>query len=111
MKLQLRIIADCYGHEMFPPSLASLAAFFFIFLKNVFYKNIFSVSHFTVLYLYRPAGGGRDLYVNRYNFFARRPMAGAYRPLPGGRHLPPGGGRQAARPPGRGAAGSPKYKS
>ena len=29
--------------------------FVFIFLKNVFYRNIFSIEHFTNLYPYRPA--------------------------------------------------------
>ena len=33
--------------------------FIFIFFKNIFYTNIFSISQFTVLYSYRPAGGGR----------------------------------------------------
>ena len=33
--------------------------FIFIFFKNVFYINIILVSHFTVLYPYRPAGGGK----------------------------------------------------
>ena len=46
-----------------------------MFLKNVFYRNIFSVPHFTVLYPYCPAGDGRDLHVNKYNFFAQRPLA------------------------------------
>ena len=31
--------------------------FILYFLKNIFYRNIFSVSHFTVLYPYHPAGG------------------------------------------------------
>ena len=44
--------------------LASLkAAFLFLyFLKIFFYKNIFSVSHFTVLYPYRPVGGRQGAY-------------------------------------------------
>ena len=33
--------------------------FIFIFLKIIFYRNIFSVSQFTGLYPYCPAGGGR----------------------------------------------------
>ena len=42
------------------PDERSTAAFLFLyFLKTFFYRNIFSVSHFTVLYPYRPAGGGR----------------------------------------------------
>ena len=71
------------------------------FKKN--YKNIFSISHFIFLYPYRPAGGGRDLYVNKYKFYLRRgPWRGPAAPLPGGR--PP-----AAR---QGAAGSRQgYKS
>jgi len=39
--------------------LAQGVIFIFIFLENIFYRNIFSISQFTVLYLYRPAGGGR----------------------------------------------------
>jgi len=58
-----------------------LVFFIFIFFKNVLYKNIFYVSYFTVLYPYRPAEGGRDLHINKYNFFfARRPLAGGCRP-------------------------------
>ena len=68
--------------------------FIFVFFKKK-YRNIFSISKFTVLYPYRPAGGGRKLHVNKYNFFARRPLAGACRPAR------PAGGRQAP----------PKYKS
>ena len=73
--------------------------------KNVFYRNIFSVSHFTVLYPYRPAGGGRgpttrqegrrDLHINKYNFFCAE--------APGG-SLPPGGG-VAGSPPARQGGG------
>ena len=47
--------------------------FYFYIFKNVFYRNIFLVSQFTVLYPYRPSAGrpapcrpppgGRDLYV------------------------------------------------
>ena len=63
--------------------------FIFIFFIFVFYKNIFSILQFTVLYPYRPPGGaagaaapqegGRDLFVNKKNLFARTPLAGACR--------------------------------
>ena len=77
------------------------------FKKN--YKNIFSISHFTFLYPYRPAGGGRDLYVNKNKFFWAEVLGGclpppcrAAGPLPpsGGAagDLPPGSGRQAPAP-------------
>ena len=49
----------------------------FIFFKNVFYRNIFLVSQFTVLYPYRPAGGAWGLL----------PVCGAAGPLPSGRDL------------------------
>ena len=83
------------------PSTPPAAAFLFLyFLKTFFYKNIFLVSHFTVLYPYRPAGGGRDLYVNKYIFFLRGdPWREPAAPLLGGRHSPP------AR---QGGAGSPQ---
>ena len=77
--------------------------FIFVFFKKKNYKNIFLVSGFTVLYPYRPAGGGRgptarqgggrDLYVNKNKFVLRR---GPWR-------------EPAAR---QGATGShPKYKT
>ena len=60
----------------------SLARFFiFIFLKIIFYKNIFSVSQFTGLYPYRPAGGRQGA----YRPSAGRPAPAA--PLPSGRGL------------------------
>ena len=62
---------------------------------------------FTVLYPYRPAGGGRDLYINKNKFILRRgPWREPAALLPGGRPpvAPPVGGR--GLPPGRGAAGS-----
>ena len=31
--------------------------FIFIFFENIFYRNIFSISQFTILYPYRPPGG------------------------------------------------------
>ena len=89
---------------------------FFIFQKKI-YRNIFLVLGFTVLYPYRPAGGGRgptarqgggrDLYINTNKFIFRRgPWRESAAPLPGGRPptAPPVGGR--GLPPGRGAAGS-----
>ena len=39
------------------PEAAPSVFYIFIFFKIVFYRNIFSVSQFTVLYPYRPAGG------------------------------------------------------
>ena len=68
-----------------------LAFFLFLyFLKTFFYRNIFLVSQFTVLYPYRPSAGrpapcrppagGGDLYVIKIL------SAIAWRPLP------PGGG-------------------
>ena len=66
--------------------------YFCIFLKKI-YRNIFLDLDFTVLYPYRPAGGGRNLYVNKNNFFCAEVLGGCL-------------------PPGRGAAGSrPKYKT
>ena len=75
--------------------------FTFIFFIFVFYKNIFSILQFTVLYPYRPQGGGRDLFLNKKNYLRGRSWQESAAPLPGGR--PP-----AATPlGGRGAAGSP----
>ena len=69
--------------------------FIFIFFKIIFYINIFSVSHFTVLYPYRPAGGGRDLYVNKYKLFLHGgPCWEPAAPLPGAARWR--GGRQPA---------------
>ena len=77
------------------------AFFIFIFLKIVFYRNIFSVSQFTGLYPYRPSGGGRGptaclrggrppagcrgLYVIKICVLSH---GGPYRPA-GGRQAPP----------------------
>ena len=56
-------LSRIYG-TLGPLVIIAMDAFFiFIFFKNIFYRNIFFVSEFTVLYPYRPAGGGRDLYV------------------------------------------------
>ena len=83
--------------------------FIFIFFKNVFYRNIFSISHFTVLYPYRPAGGGRDLHINKHKFFCEEAPGGSLPPpCRAASTCRPVEGRQAARPPGRGAAGSPQ---
>ena len=85
---------------------------FLYFLKTFFYRNIFLVSYFTVLYPYRPAGGRQgsyrpaggdmDLHVNKYNFFVRRPLAGACRPHAGWQSPAArwSGGRQPAPPAG-----------
>ena len=54
---------------------AFLRLFYFCIFQKTNYRNIFLVLDFTVLYSYRPAGGGRDLYVNKYNFFAQRFLA------------------------------------
>ena len=77
--------------------------FIFAFFKKKIYRNIFLVSGFTVLYPYRPAGGGRgptarqgggrDLYVNKNKFIlCRGPWREPAAPLSGGR------GRQAPSP-------------
>ena len=68
----------------------------FIFFKNIFYRNIFSVSHFIILYPYRSAGGGRDLHVNKHKFLCAESPGGSLPPpcravgLPA---APPPGGR------------------
>ena len=36
--------------------------FYFYIFKNIFYRNIFLVSQFTILYSYRPAGGRQGAY-------------------------------------------------
>ena len=72
-----------------PRAVAEARLFYFYIFLKLFYRNIFSISQFTVLYPYRPAGGGRDLYVNKNNFYLR------------------GGPWRGGLPPGRGAAGSP----
>jgi len=75
--------------------------FIFIFFKKTFYRNIFLVLDFTVLYPYRPTEGGRELYVNKNNFFCVEILGGrlppscrAAGPLPP-HHLAagPGGGK------------------
>jgi len=40
-----------------PASLWYSRLFIFIFFENIFYRNIFSISQFTGLYPYSPAGG------------------------------------------------------
>ena len=71
--------------------LGVLASFLFLyFSKNNFYRNIFSISQFTVLYPYRPAGGGRDLYVNKHIFFCTEAPVGS---------LPPGSRAAGTRRP------------
>ena len=77
-----------------------------------FYRNIFSISYFTILYpyrpaegrqgAYRPAGGVRDLHINKYIFFcAEAPGGSLPPPLPGGRPAARWrGGKQPARPVG-----------
>ena len=94
-----------------------MASFLFLYFSKKNYRNIFLVLGFTVLYPCRPAGGGRgptarqvggrDLYVNKNNFFLRRgPWREPAAPLP------PTGGAAGGLPPGRGAAGSLlKYKT
>ena len=69
------------------------ASFLFLYFSKKNYRNIFLVLDFTVLYPYRSAGGGKELYVNKNNFFCTEVLGGSL-------------------PPGRGAAGShPKYKT
>ena len=77
-----------------PPACVSFLFLYFFLKKN--YRNIFLVLGFTVLYpyrpaggrqgAYRPAGGGRDLNVNKKNF-AQRSIEGVCRP-PAGRQAP-----------------------
>ena len=52
--------------------LVPVASFLFYIFQKKNYRNVFLVSDFTVLYPYRPAGGSRDLYVNKYKFYLRR---------------------------------------
>ena len=90
------------------------AFFVFAFFKKKIYRNIFLDSGFIVLYpcrpaggrqgAYRPAGGGRDLYVNKYFFLRRGPWRGLAAPLPGGRPPAAKWGAAGGLPPGRGAA-------
>jgi hypothetical protein len=61
---------------------ATCVFFYFCILQKKIYRNIFLISGFTVLYPYRPAGGGRGptvrqgggsyLYVNKNKFILRR---------------------------------------
>ena len=79
------------------PLWAAASFSFLYFSKTFFYRNIFSISQFTVLYPYRPAGGRQGLICKfKKKLFARKPLAGACRP-PAGRQAPcrPAGGRQA----------------
>ena len=89
--------------------------FIFIFFENIFYRNIFSILQFTVLYPYRPPGGGRgpadlqeggrDLYVNKKIYLRGGPWrepaapcraAGTCRLVEGRQAAArPAGGRQA----------------
>ena len=103
---------SAHVHAREGPDLHARGGFFiFIFLKNIFYINIFSVSHFTVLYPYRPAGGGRDLHVNKYKLFLRGgPWWEPAAPLPGGRAASrPSTGRQGRQAPAGGLRAKKKY--
>ena len=69
----------------------------------MFFTEIYFRFH--ILQFYTPTarqGGGRDLHVNKYIFFCAESPGGS-RPAT----CRPSTGRQAARPPGKGAAGSP----
>ena len=70
-----------------------LASFLFLYFYKKNYRNIFLILDFTILYPYRPVGGGRDLYINKNNFFCAEVLGGS---LPPGRGA--GAGRQAPAP-------------
>ena len=84
--------------EQDTPTKPNFAFFFiFIFLENIFYRNIFSISQFTVLYPCRPAGGRQGLICKLKKIICAEALGGS---------LPPP--CRAAGPwPGKGAAGSP----
>ena len=96
------------GHRF--QMLDNTASFLFLYFSKIFfYRNIFLISQFTVLYPYRPEGGGRgpaawqeggrDLYINKKKLFARRPLTGACRhSTRRQRACRPAGGRQAPPP-------------
>ena len=80
-------------------ALAQASFLFLHFSKKKIYRNIFLVLGFTVLYPFRPTGGGRgptawqvggtDLYVNKNNFFLRRGPWREPAARQGGGRLPP----------------------
>ena len=75
--------------------------FIFIFLENIFYRNIFSISQFTALYPCRPAEARQGLICKlKKNYLRGSPWREPAAPLPP-IHWAAGG-----LPPGRGAAGS-----
>ena len=95
------------------PAFSVPRLFYFYIFQKYFYRNIFSISQFTVLYPYRPAGGRQGacrlaggwqgLICKIKKLFARKPLAGACRP-PAGRQAPchpvdwrQGGGRLPPR--------------
>ena len=78
------------GRTMWPLERTRLQAtqqlgviFIFIFFENIFYRNIFSILQFIILYPCRPPRdgrgpaarqeGGRDLYVNKKNYLRGGP--------------------------------------
>ena len=57
------------------------AAFLFLYFLKTFFIEIYFQFH--ILQFYTPTArqrGGRDLHVNKYIFFTRRPLAGSCRP-------------------------------
>ena len=75
------------------------ASFYFLYFSKTFFIKIYFQFHnlqFCTPTARQGGGrgpaarqeGGRDLYVNKKNLFARRPLAGACRPA-GGRQAPP----------------------
>ena len=57
-----------------------LASFLFLYFYKKNYRNIFLILDFTILYPYRPVGGGRDLYINKNNFFCAQVLRGSLPP-------------------------------
>ena len=87
------------------------ASFLFLYFSKKKFTEIYF--WFQILQFYTPTarqGGGRDLYVNKYNFFLRRgPWREPAAPLPGGRPPPapslggrgPAARQRGGRPPPR----------
>ena len=86
------------------------AAFLFLYFLKMFFTEIYFRFH--ILQFYTPTarqGGGRDLHVNKYNFFCAEAHGGSLpSPCRTAGTCRPVEGRQAARPAGR---LPPKYKS
>ena len=101
---QPECFVKCLMGLMAQISTSFLAAFLFLYFLKMFFTEIYFRFH--ILQFYTPTaqqGGGRDLHVNKYNFF--------YAEAPGG-SLPPGGGAAGSPPaPVEGRQAPPKYKS